>query len=195
MIWLKRQWNRVWLGLGLYHLISRFRRICDHAFQLVRWPDNILELETILNDMIWEKDGLKDWFDTIQDPRTTYMYYELDKPAGDCDDIACFAANALHRIGYKAYLLTILWDGGGHSVAAFKKRKSETIFSGCVGVLERETWCHIGNWHNGQVKEGYASLKDLIESILGDKVCTGWCLATPDIKHIERFGTGKEFHV
>ena len=193
------------LKLRVYYIWSRlyqrfFEKWPKNRWELIKkcWQkvnyDTLDEVEKIVGQMHWTKDGLFELGDAISDPKATYFRHinGIDG-AMDCDDISLFAANVIRDMAARGILLdrgiwpdrvfflSVPWisnEGkvGGHNICTFCY-----VDIGCKNMK----WAHISNWFGGRIAWNFDSLNDVMKSILIDRKSIGYALATPSLKLVK----------
>jgi len=202
MIKFLRVVNFFWLRCRIYYGWSKlFRVFNNRKYRKDNLPivQSVKELENTIGAMKWRADTWRQWFDSIELPEAAFVRMAMGQPAGDCEDIACAAANMLRLSALAGFmptianigLLTVLWKGGGHTVAVFSYTDIKVIAISGIGVLQERQWAHVGNWYDGKIKSRFESLNDIIKDVLSSRECVGWCYVTPSLEHLQ-YGTGSE---
>lgn len=170
-----------------YYMFSKkYQATIEHKYlkSMLPFYDNIFDLTKTVGRMRWRRDGYRELWDAISHPKATWTKHKLGLKAGDCDDISLFAADRIEDMRKREKILGILevgllsvpWDDGfkvgGHNVCAFSYKDGDKI-----------KWAHISNWDQGEVREGFTSLRAVVRNVLGrKKKSLGWAFATVKLK-------------
>lgn len=191
---------------GWYYRWSKFYQKMFESKHVGKSTPTYLTFESVVKDvgeMAWRKDTWVMLWDAISHPHATWFRHLKQKPAGDCDDIALYAAVSIEKLrkygrapGLKEVgLLTVpwrvkgkRWKTGGHNVCAFQYRHEDG----------KMYWAHISNWHNGEIQyhnsdteDRFEALECVVRDILHGNESLGWAFATPRLDLI-RYGKGRD---
>lgn len=171
-----------WFYLSFWSRLYRFLKEVFGSRRSVLKPYSKLDdLVHVLENTKWVKDGLRESFDAVDDPRRFQYLLErqsIPKSGRDCDEFATYAYSVLRLYPIEGVtlvgVLTVNWwrgwswklkVWGGHHVCLIK-----------LG----DEYAHIGNWG---LFRGFASVREAIESVLRTHKMLGWILwdypATP----------------
>lgn len=152
-----------------------YRLVMEWKYRNVEIPQfkTIDELRAVVKQFKYSYDTFR-WFDSVSTPQATYGRWAKGVPNGDCDDVACFNANALRKMRKFPFR-----DANWMVVVTWYEN----------GKMQNHCTCMFYDWNGYHLLDysrlfDYSSLHELVEGVVrlyaGDKgVPFGYVLLDP----------------